>query len=285
MAQMASGSDSSRTYSYTRTETYTFEEAIQKAINGSLDPSEIYRQGQSQLKKVINSISKQVFSKQFSDLTTSQQREIMKKLLWEIENEKEQSKKPVTMLDALKMAKDGLIDDLELYDNLPNELREVLDTISHTYNVLSFKIANPELRKEILVFIIELIAKDAEDDSLRQKQKEAEQQAQKEAKLKEERESKIRRDSDAKFKADMEAKLMEVLGSKHKADMKAKIRKEEEARQSEEKAAKIRKEEEIKRKNMIELNRKNAKQCIICGNPLGFFDKLSHRESHRKCKK
>ena len=202
MAQMASGNDSSRTYSYTRTETYTFEEAILKAINGSLDPSEIYRQGQPQLKKGIDSLSVKVFSKQFSDLTITKQREIMKNLLLEIEKEKEQSKKPLTILDALRMAEGGSINDLDLFDSLPNELQEVLNTISISYNVLSFKAANPELRKEILGFIIELLAKNAEEDSI--KQKEAEQLSQNEAKLKEEREAKIREEEEAKRKSEIE---------------------------------------------------------------------------------
>jgi hypothetical protein len=191
MAQMASGNEGSRTYSYTRTETYTFEEAIHKAINGSLDSAEIYRQGQPQLKKVIDSLSLQVFSKQFSELVNAQQREIMKKLLYEIEREKEQSKKPLTMLDALKMAKDGIIDDLALYNGFPDELREVFDTISMSYNALNFKVANSNLRKEIIGCIIDILAKNIEEDSINRTQKEAEQQAQNETNLKEERTAKI----------------------------------------------------------------------------------------------
>lgn len=235
MAQMASGNDGSRTYSYTRTETYTFEEAIQKAINGSLDPSEIYRQGHSQLKKVIDSLAMKEFAKQFSELSNSQQRELMKKLLSEIEKEKEQSKQPLTMLDALKMAKDGFIDCLELYQGLPNELREILDTISMSYNALNFIDANPELRKEIIGFIIDMLSKNIEEDSNRGSRVETDQHARNEAKLKEEREAKIRLEN--------EAKLL----------------------------------------NKLEEERRNAKQCTICGKPLGFLDKLRKIENHPEC--
>jgi len=220
MAQMASGNDGSRTYSYTRTETYTFEEAIQKAINGSLDPSEIYRQGQVQLKKFIDSLAMKEFTKQFSELSNSQQRELLKKLLSEIEKEKEQSKQPLTMLDALKMAKDGIIDSLELYQGLPNELREVLDTISMSYNVTNFNDANPELRKEILGFIIDMLSKNIEEDSKR--------------------------------------------GSLAKTDQHTR--------------------NEAKLLNKLEVEPRNAKQCIVCGKPLGFLDKVRKKEKHSKCK-
>lgn len=220
MAQMASGNDGSRTYSYTRTETYTFEEAIQKAINGSLDPSEIYIQGQSQLKKFIDSLAIKEFAKQFSELSNSQQRELMRKLLSEIEKEKEQSKQPLTMLDALKMAKDGNIDSLELYQGLPNELREVLDTISMSYNALNFKDANPELRKEIIGFIIDMLSKNIDEDSRLGSQTKAEQQTQNEP----------------------------IIQAKTEAE------------------------------------RRNAKQCVICGKPLGFIDKLRKKEKHSECK-
>ncbi|MCX6278001.1 MAG: hypothetical protein NT004_07875 [Bacteroidetes bacterium] len=285
MAQMASGNDGSRTYStYTRTETYTFEEAIQKAINGSLDPSEIYRQGQPQLKKVVDSLSEQVFSKKFSELSNAQQREIMKKLLSEVEKEKEQSNKPLTILDALKMAKDGLIDDLELYQSLPDELREVLDTISMSYNAINFKAANPKLRKEITGFIIDMLAKSIDEDSRQRTQKEAEQQIQNEAKLKNERAVKLREANEAKLREEKAAIIKKEEEAKLREEAAAKLKKEKEAKLKEEAAVKFKKEEEAKLKNITELNRRIAKQCIICGKSLGFIDKLRHRESHSECK-
>lgn len=163
---MASGNDGSRTYSYTTyTETYTIEEAILKASNGSLNPSEIYRQIPEQLKKVIDTIAMQVFSKQFLVLSSTQQQEVLKMLLSEIEKEKEQSNKSLTILDALKMAKEGSIDDLKFYQSLPPEIREVFDTVSMSYNASNFTELKPELRKVILEFIIEMLLKSADGNS------------------------------------------------------------------------------------------------------------------------
>lgn len=158
---LAPGNHGSRSYSYTtsytRTESYTFEEAISKAIDGSLDPSLIYDQGTPQLKEVIDSFSHELYSKQFSELRTSKQRKVMKALLLEIEKGKEKNKEPATILDALIMAKDGVIETEKLYEVFPEELRKVLDDLGNIVAGENFLSATSDQRTKIIELVIESI--------------------------------------------------------------------------------------------------------------------------------
>ncbi|MCD4677604.1 MAG: hypothetical protein K8S18_16655 [Desulfobacula sp.] len=157
MAMMSTGNSSSRSYSYTRSVSYTFEEAISKAIDGSLDPSLIYDQGQSQLKEFLDSISKQKFSKQFTELTKPNQRKVLKALLSEIEREKEQSKKPTTLLDVLNMAMKDEIDHNKLFEVFPEKYRKVLDEMGKMVASTNFLDATLEQRKKIISILIESV--------------------------------------------------------------------------------------------------------------------------------
>jgi len=56
----------------------------------------------------------------------------------------------------------------------------------------------------------------------------------------------------------------------------------EEERQQQEAAARLR--EETKRQTEIRNARRAKGQCVICGKPLGFFQKLSKKDRHPGCK-
>src|SRR5260370_14241964 len=157
MAMVNTGGSGSRSYSYssyTVTETYTLEEAVQKASQGSLSPGEVYRQMSGPLQAQVDRISSRQFSGSFSSLTLTQQRAVMGKLSSEIKRAKEQSEKPVSLADALQLAVEGKVDDIKLYNALPAELRQRMDTLAVGLRAASFTAASLESRRQILKNIL-----------------------------------------------------------------------------------------------------------------------------------
>jgi hypothetical protein len=153
MAMMNTGGSGSRAYSYssyTVTETYSLEEAVQKASQGSLSPGEVYRQMSGPLQAMVDQISSRKFSGSFSGFTLTQQREVMGELSSEIKRAKEQSEKPLSLADALQLAVEGKIDDIKLYNALPDELRQGMNALAAGLHASSFTVASPESRRQIL---------------------------------------------------------------------------------------------------------------------------------------
>jgi hypothetical protein len=157
MAMMSSGSSGSRSYSYTVTETYTLEEAVQKAGKGELSPDEVYRQMPQPLQQEIDRIALKKFSKAWTALDWSQKKEGMQDLAIEIRQAKNQSEKPLSIADALRLAKDGHIDAIELYQALPDELRKALDVFTNAQNAANFTSATPEVRRERMAMLLDLL--------------------------------------------------------------------------------------------------------------------------------
>jgi hypothetical protein len=158
MAMTSGGSSGSRTYSYTVTETYTLEEAVGKASRGSLSPDEVYRQMPGSLQGEVDQVASRTFHSPFSSLTVTQQREVMGTLSSEIKRAKEQSKKGVSIADALQLAGEGKLDDMKLYRALPDELRKVLDALAGSLSAASFTVASPEARKQIIKSVLMMLS-------------------------------------------------------------------------------------------------------------------------------
>ena len=157
MAMLNSGGYGSRSYSYSVTKTYTLSEAVDKASRGELDPSEVYRQMPQPLKEEIDRISSASFKQPFSALSGSQEREVMRALKEEMDRANEEREKPVSLLEALRMGREGRIDAVKLYHALPTELREVIDSVAKETGLLDFCGANPEERGLILELLLEMI--------------------------------------------------------------------------------------------------------------------------------
>jgi septum formation inhibitor MinC len=251
MAMTFGGSSGSRSYSYTVTETYTLEEAVAKASNGELDPAEVYRQVPQPLQEEIDRLASHQFSQRFMSLSLSHQRQVMQALKMEIEQAKENPEKPLSIVEAMQMAKAGTLDDVKLYEALPEELRKILDGLAEAQNAAGFSRATPEARKQIWGFVLEMLNAAAAQDAQRRTEEQAKQRAQEEA--------------------------------QRRAEEQAKQRAQEEAQRRVEEQAKQRAQEEAQRRAVLEAKRRSAKQCILCGDRLGFVHRLSGRERHPEC--
>lgn len=180
MAMSSGGGYGSRSYSSYRTSyttyspitktntiTYTLEEAVEKASQGSLSPSEVYDQMSGPLQNEVENLASQQFSSSFSSLNLTQQRAVsflslnltqqravMGSLSRKIKRAKEQLEKPVSIADALQMASAGQVDDIKLYRALPDELRKALDAFAGNLGATNFTAARPQVRQQILKGIL-----------------------------------------------------------------------------------------------------------------------------------
>lgn len=160
MAMISSGARGSRSYSgggssYSYvTRSYTLEEAIRAAITGSLSPNEIYRQAPEALTAEFDRLSKRQFKRDFRLLETSEQRRVLTLMLEEIERAKEEAEKPVTLDTALALAAEGIIDAADIFPQLPEELRQVLDQLANALGKANFISSTPEVQKNALQVLI-----------------------------------------------------------------------------------------------------------------------------------
>jgi len=165
MAMVTSRGSGGSSYSYTVTETYTLEEAINKASTGSLSPGEVYRQMPGEIQGEVDSIARRLYSKSFSSLGYSEQRQVMGALAAEVKRAKEEAEKTVSLIDALRLAAEGKIDDLKLYDALPQELRAPMDGLAQGLTSLDFKRAKPEARSQVLKIVLGALAEQATNNA------------------------------------------------------------------------------------------------------------------------
>jgi hypothetical protein len=254
MSEMRStGGHGSRSYSYTVTETYSLEEAIDKASRGDLNPSEVYRKTPQALQAEIDRLASRQFSQRFSSLALSQQREVMYALKEEITRAKE----GVSIVEALKMVKRGELDDLKFFQSLPDELRRILDNVAAKHGSTDFCGGSPQIRKLVIGIVLEMTQKGAAEAAERQAEEEAKVRAQEEAR---------REAEEVKRRAHQEAMRLAQLETQRRA--------EEEAR---------RQAEEARRRGELQAIRKSVKQCVLCGAPLGFINRLLGRDKHPMC--
>jgi hypothetical protein len=158
MAMTTGRGSGGSSYSYSVTETYTLEEAITKAASGSLWPGEVYRQLPAEIQGEVNHIARQKYSKDFNSLGLSEQNGVMAALAAEIKKAKEEAEKPVSLLDALRLASEGKIDDLKLYEALPQELQAALDSLAHGLSSPDFRHARSEARSQVLKIVLGALA-------------------------------------------------------------------------------------------------------------------------------
>ncbi len=155
-------------YSYTVTETYTLEEAVNKAGLGDLSPGDVYRQMPGEIQGEVNRLARQHYSREFISLNSSEQCQVMAALAAEIRMAKEEAEKPVSLFDALRLASDGKIDDLKLYDALAQDLRAPLDSLAKGLGSPDFKRAKPEARSQVLKVVLEALAEQAVQNAAEQ---------------------------------------------------------------------------------------------------------------------
>jgi hypothetical protein len=165
MAMTTSRGSGGGSYSYTVTETYTLEEAIRKASTGSLTPSDVYRQMPEEIQGEVDSLARRRYSKAFSSLGYSEQCQVMAELAAEVKRAKEEAEKPVSAFDALRLASEGKIDDVKLYDALPQELRTPMDALAQGLRSSDFKRAKPEVRSQVLKIVLEALTEQATNNA------------------------------------------------------------------------------------------------------------------------
>jgi hypothetical protein len=289
MAMTAGGGYGGGSYSYTVT--YTLEEAVEKATTGLLGPDWVYGRLPASVQTELDRLATHRFSQRFSALGLADQKATMRTLLTEIRNAKNKEAAPSSLLDALTFARDGLAEPGKLYTLLPVELQAVLDGIAQEKGAPGFATAGHSQQIEILDFIIGSMNEHAEREAKQKAEEEAKRRAVEEARRKAEQEAKQKAAEEAKRKAEEETRIRAEQEAKRKAKEEAKRQAAEEARRQAEEAAKRRAEEKAKRlaqekaKRQAEISatRKNAKQCILCGAPLGLLNRLLRREAHPTC--
>lgn len=207
MARLATNDQGSRSYGYSDsysgsasvTKSYSLEEAIEGSGSGKFDPIAVYYQMPILMQEEVDRLSTKRFSKKFSAVTTSQQREVMQSLYKEMKEERERPAKPISVKDVLEMAKQGTIDDTKMYQLLPEELQKYMDAIAKSLNFANFSTANRNVRIQVVESVLTIIAENAQQ------------------------------------------------------------------------------------RKAIEETRLKEKQCIMCGERLGVFDRLFGAKQHRKC--
>jgi hypothetical protein len=243
MAMTSGGGSGSRSYSYRVTETYTLEDAVKKASSGSLDVEEVYKQMPKELQSGVDRIAFHKYGKKLSNLDWDQQQTVMGILANEIEQAKETQENPLSIFDSIHMAADGKIDDLKLYDILPEELRNIIDALATANNISDFKKANSKMRRQILEFVLEIFNADAPGNDDAVNVDEGKKSAQEKN----------------------EQKAGEIAKPKTGSEAKQKM------------------DEMAKNQRIIEIDRKKEGLCISCGKSLGFFNRLIGRERHPGC--
>lgn len=160
MARLASSSDSgSRSISYSTrivTETYTLEEALEKAGRGELDPSDVYAQLPEPLKGIVNQIAQSSFRSTFGSLSLRDRCTVMGELLKKARAPERRESRPMTLLEVLKAARGGEIDAVEIFDQLPEGFRGMLDDGARTLSGESFCAASPETRGTLMGMFIDV---------------------------------------------------------------------------------------------------------------------------------
>lgn len=165
MAMVSSSGYGGGSYSYTVTETYTLEEAINKVSTGSLSPSEVYRQMPGEIQGEVDRLASRLYSKTFSSLGYSEQRQVMAALAAAVRRAREEAEKPVSLFDALRLAAEGKIDDLKLYDALPQELRAPMDALTQRLSSSDFKRAKPEVRSQVMKIVLGALVEQATNNA------------------------------------------------------------------------------------------------------------------------
>jgi hypothetical protein len=137
------------------------EEAIYKASHGGLNPGEVYRQLPEPIQKEVDRLAVQSYAKTFGFLCRSEQCGVMGALAAEFKRMKEEAEKPISIVDALQLAAEGKIDDLKVYDALPEEMRKSIDVLAEALASSEFKKAKPEVRSKVLKIVLQALAQQA----------------------------------------------------------------------------------------------------------------------------
>ena len=190
MARLASSGDrGSRSYSsysssYSgsgadsklETKTYSLEDAINKSGIGELNPMEVYLQMPVLLQEEVDRLSILRFSKKLALVTMTEQREVMLTLYQGLKEAGKHPSKPITVSDVLEMTKQGKIDDIKMYQSLPEELQKYMDAIAKSLNSANFSTANRSIRLQVIESVLKIIAENTkrrkmiEETRLREKQ-------------------------------------------------------------------------------------------------------------------
>lgn len=161
MAMMSSGGrgyrSSCSSYSPPVKKTYTLEQAISLAGLGGLDPKDVFSQMGKALQDELDHLGREKYGQSFSAIDTSKQRQLMLDFLEAIELAKKEAEKPVPVMEALEMARDGKADEVKLYAALPEELRKAMDAMATAQNAAGFTAAAPELRRKIAGMLVQLL--------------------------------------------------------------------------------------------------------------------------------
>ena len=274
MAMASGGGYGGGSYSYTRT--YTLEEAIERASQGLLEPDWVYQKLPPPLQGELDRLASHRFSERLLALSRERQRAVMATMVKAIKDQNRGNEsKPLSILEALTMARDGVVEPAKLFSALPEDLRNVLDAMAREQGSGAFCDATSRQQVALLDSLLRSINERAQEEAKRHAEEEAKSRAEAEAKRRAEQEAKRRAEEEAKRRAKEEAR--------RRAGEEAKRRAEEEARRRAEQEAKRRAEAEAKRRALITTARRNSKQCILCGLPLGLINRLLRRERHPSC--
>jgi hypothetical protein len=163
MAMTSGRSSGSYSYSYTTTETYTLQEALAKVVAGTLSPGEVFAQLPAELKSEFDRIAKRSYGNDFSSLNIDQERRVVGDFLNRVRKAEEMADKPLTLVEALQLAIEGMIDEAALYKGSPGEIQNMLDELAKMLGGKAFMDGSPEARMQALLAMSAMIQSKAPD--------------------------------------------------------------------------------------------------------------------------
>ncbi len=124
--------------------------AIQSSSEGRINPLEVFNNMPIELKKDIGIRAKSKFKKDFQNLSKYEQETIFKELLQALKEQEERQKKETALKKAFDEFKTGKIDAITVFNMLPQNLKQSLDSYCQNSIKIDFHAADINLQNELL---------------------------------------------------------------------------------------------------------------------------------------
>ncbi len=158
MAMTSGGGRGSSSYSYTTTVSYTLDEALQGAAQGSLEPLQVYAQLPVPLKAIADELATRGGGKPFTSAPSSEQRAAMGALREHIHRANAGQSRRLSLLEAIREAASGTVDGVAVFRASPPELQAILDAIAKNSGSKGFCEATSATRATALATLLGMLS-------------------------------------------------------------------------------------------------------------------------------
>jgi hypothetical protein len=129
----------------------TLEEALKLVVESKMDGETFYGQAPKELRQVLDEVSRELFQMDFSKVSKERQREVAEQLL---------APPPLSLEAALRLVSEGKMEGVTLYDQSPDELRELLNRASHELLQSDFSDLTKERQAEVCGTFLDTMSTD-----------------------------------------------------------------------------------------------------------------------------